>query len=376
MHDRLADSPLTLLQTDTVHDFHRNLRKLEKGSERKYSLMKALRESIPGNRLSGLECETHQELLKLSGKQRNVHGTLVPASVFTRDLTSSVPAIQTTVSSEVIPFLRPRTIAGKCGATILEVAGGDFRLPRQIGTAGAQWLPETGPITAVDSKLDSIAFQPSRIMGKTIVSSQLLKQSSVDIETFIGNDLSRAIATAVDAATLYGAGASSNQPTGIMTIGANTSGNYAYNLRSTPVTFAGSATWAKVLAFELALENALVDNDGTFAFVSSPTVRDKWAQAAKIAGYPSFLWEQGDDSPIFGRVNGRAALSSTQVQNNTVIFGRWSDCIIAQWLAIDVLSNPFVYATAAEVEITANLFVDIQFRYALSFCASSDSGAQ
>jgi hypothetical protein len=75
-------------------------------------------------------------------------------------------------------------------------------------------------------------------------------------------------------------------------------------------------------------------------------------------------------------VNGRPALSSTQVQNNTVLFGRWSDCVIAQWAAVDVLSNIFTYATTAEVEITANLFVDIQFKYALSFCASADSGAQ
>ena len=41
-----------------------------------------------------------------------------------------------------------------------------------------------------------------------------------------------------------------------------------------------------------------------------------------------------------------------------------------------MLANHYTYATAAEVEITANLFVDIEFKYALSFCASNDSGAQ
>jgi len=89
----------------------------------------------------------------------------------------------------------------------------------------------------------------------------------------------------------------------------------------------------------------------------------------------SRLWEQGDD-PVFGSVNGRPALSSTQVQNNTVLFACWSDCVIAQWAAVDVLSNKYTYATTAEVEITANLLCDVQFKYALSFCASNDSGAQ
>src|SRR5262249_34365825 len=153
---------------------------------------------------------------------RNIIGTLVPASIFTRDLTSSLPTTQTSVSGEVVPLLRPRTIAGRCGAQILEVAGGNFKLPRQTGTAGAQWVPEIGAGTAADSAFDSITFAPSRIMGKTMVSSQLLRQSSVDIESYVANDLGRAIATAVDAATLYGTG--TNQPTGIMTIGFNTSG--------------------------------------------------------------------------------------------------------------------------------------------------------
>jgi hypothetical protein len=94
-------------------------------------------------------------------------------------------------------------------------------------------------------------------------------------------------------------------------------------------------------------------------------VRDKWQQNQKVSNYPSFLWEQGDD-PVFGSVNGRPALSSTTVQNNTVLFGRWSDCVIAQWIGVDVLANHYTYATAAEVEITANLFVDIEFKNALS----------
>jgi hypothetical protein len=99
-------------------------------------------------------------------------------------------------------------------------------------------------------------------------------------------------------------------------------------------------------------------------------------ETAKLTGYPTFLWEQSTDDPVFGNVNNRPALSSTQVQNNTVLFGRWSDCVIAQWIGVEVLSNIFTYATSAEVEITANPLVDVQFKYALSFCSSDDAGNQ
>jgi HK97 family phage major capsid protein len=178
------------------------------------------------------------------------------------------------VRDQVVPFLFPRTIAGRCGATILEVAGGNFKLPRQIGSAGAQWLPETGSAAAADQQFDSFTFSPSRIMGRTLVSAQLIQQSSLDIEAFRSDDLARSIAVSVHAATLYGTG--TNQPLGILNYDANTSGQYKYNLRSAPITFGASASWQKVLSFELALETALVDNDGTFAFLTSPAVRDKW----------------------------------------------------------------------------------------------------
>jgi hypothetical protein len=366
--------PLTLLSTESVQDFYRNLNKLERGGTRKYSLLKTIRETSQGAgaHLGGLEREVHEELCKLC-PDRSMDATLVPGTVFTRDLTSTLPTIQTTVGDQAIPFLRPRTIAGRCGATIMELSGGPLKLPRQTATAGAIWLPETSPVTAADSALDAITLSPSRIMGSTIVSQQLIKQSSLDIETYVANDLARAIAVSIDAATLYGTG--TNQPLGILNYAANTAGQYVYSKRSAPVTFGAAATWQKVLSFELALENGLIENDGTFAFVTSPAVRDKWQQAQKVSTYPSFLWEQGDD-PVFGSVNGRPALSSTQVQNNTVIFGRWSDVIIGQWVGVEILSNVFSLATQAEVQITANLLVDVEFKYALSFCSSTDSGAQ
>jgi Phage capsid family len=142
------------------------------------------------------------------------------------------------------------------------------------------------------------------------------------------------------------------------------------------VTFGGPATWPNVLAFEKTLEQGLIVNDGTFGWACDPTVRDKWQQAPKVATYPSFLWENTGDDDTFGRVNGRPALSSTQLPAGQVIFGKWSEMIIATWLALDVLVDPFSLATTAEIRVRASLLADVQLRYPLAFCASADSGAQ
>ena len=106
------------------------------------------------------------------------------------------------------------------------------------------------------------------------------------------------------------------------------------------VTFDGPATWPNVLAFEKILEQGLIVNDGSFGYATDPTVRDKWQQVAKLAGYPSFLWENSGDDPTFGRVNGRRAISSTQLPAGQVIFGKWSEMLICSWVGLDILVGP------------------------------------
>jgi len=54
-------------------------------------------------------------------------------------------------------------------------------------------------------------------------------------------------------------------------------------------TFGAAATWGVILGFEKTLEDGRIENDATFAFVSSSNTRNKWQQAPKIAGYPEFL---------------------------------------------------------------------------------------
>jgi HK97 family phage major capsid protein len=236
-------------------------------------------------------------------------------------------------------------------------------------------VPEIGAGADADQNLDAFTLSPKRITGSTVISRQLILQSSPDIEAFVASDLTAAIAVAVDNAAINGTGTAS-QPTGILAVPANASGSYVYSQRSASVTFGGAATWQHVLQFEKTLEQGLVANDGSYGWAVDPTVRDKWQQTAKLSGYPSFLWENSNDDGVFGYVNGRRALSSTQMPTGGVLFGRWSDLLIASWVGVDLLIDPFSLATQAEIRIRASLLADINFKYALSFCSSTDSGAQ
>jgi hypothetical protein len=252
------DRPHTLLPTNQVSDFSRNFAQLEKHSKRPYSLRKVIRElSNKPARVTGFEAEVSQELQSLNPARQNT-GALVPIEAFgvqRRDLTiGTVPTVQTTVSpDEPIPFLRVKSVCGRCGCTMLDgLSNGNISLPRGIATAGAGWYGETGPIPGADQSLDNITLTPKLISGSTIVSNQLLRQSSPDIEAFIVRDISEAIAIAVDQTALFGAG-SATVPKGIMSHAANASGSYAYGLRSANQTFGGPSTWVAVLGSEKTL---------------------------------------------------------------------------------------------------------------------------
>ena len=306
-------------------------------------------------------------------RARNVTGVLVPIEALSpsrRDLTvSGAPTVvQTTVGDEVIPFLRAKTVCGRLGAQLIDgLVGsnlGNLKLPRATGTGGASWQPETGAAADADPSFDYISLIPKRITGSTVLSRQLILQSSPDIEAFVANDLATAIGVAVDGAALNGTGVTP-QPLGILHYPVNASGTYTYASRSANVTFGGPASWASVLAFEKVLEQGLIQNDGTFGYAVDPNVRDKWQQTAKLTGYPSFLWENLPDDVDFGRVNGRRAISSTQLPAGQVIFGKWSELLICTWLGVEISVDPYSLATQAEVRVRASLLADIGFRYAL-----------
>jgi|SRR6516165_320332 hypothetical protein len=99
MHDRLPDTldhPRTLLPTNELTDFSRNLYELEKRAKRPYSLQSVLRsmcETPP--RLGALEIEVDQELRSLN-RARNIVGKLVPLEVLSplrRDRCVGTPAL-------------------------------------------------------------------------------------------------------------------------------------------------------------------------------------------------------------------------------------------------------------------------------------------
>jgi HK97 family phage major capsid protein len=376
--DLAALKPVTLLDIKSPSDFVRNLRSLEAVNKRPYSLAKALSEAMAAEgTLGGLELEVDQELRVLTGRTTMPNGIMVPVEALygRRDLDTTTSAgggalVPTRIDETIQPFLRNQTVCGKLGATILNnLPPGNVRLPRATGTAGATWQLETASTpTTIPTFDNDVLLAPSRIEAQVLVTRQLLRQSAPDLEKFLIAEISAAIAVEVDRAALNGSGVVP-EPLGILNLPVNPAGSYLYSARSPDVAFGGAASWAKVLEFPLALENARVNDDGTLGWAMAPDVRDKWQKAEQASGFPRYLWEGG-------AVDGKRAVSTFNMPPGKVIYGRWSDVIIGTWSSLEVLLNPYTFAGSGHVMIRVSLLVSIAYRYSSAFVTSSDSASQ
>lgn len=332
-----------------------------------YSIVRAMHQIAEHGRLDGIEREASEATAKIV--KREARGFYIPQDVMKqkRALTAGTATaggftVDTQhMAGDMIELLRNKALVSRLGARTLSGLVGNIAIPRVTGGATAYWLPETGTVSASDQAFGQLGLVPHRLVGDTAYAKELLIQSSIDVESFVRDDLMRVLALEKDRAAINGLGAN-GEPLGIL----NTTGIGT-------VTFGAAATWAKVISFETAVANANADV-GQMAYLTTPNTRGVWKAAPKVTNQAFFLWEKGDAE--FGEVNGYRAAATKQVPSEKVIFGNWNDLIIAEWAGVDVVVDPYSLKKAGQVEITLTLWADIGVRHPGSFTVSTDAGNQ
>jgi HK97 family phage major capsid protein len=344
---------------------------------RRYSLVRALRAAMNGDwRGAEFEREASQAVAQRLG--RDPQSFFIPydwMAASGRDLVVGTPTaggnlVATDLMSQsFIELLRNKMIVRAAGATVLAGLVGDVAIPRQTGGATAYWVAESGAPTESQQTVDQVALTPKTVGAFTDISRKLLKQSSIDVEMFVRNDLATVLALAIDLAALHGSGAS-NQPTGI----ASTSG-----IGSVVGGTNGLApAWSHIvdLESEVAIDNADV---GALAYITNPKVRGVLKQTEKASGTAQFVWERGSQP-----LNGYPAFVTNQVASNldkgtsvgvcsAIFYGNWADLLIGMWGGLDVLVDPYTGGTAGTVRVIELQDVDIAVRHAQSFAAMLDA---
>jgi HK97 family phage major capsid protein len=310
--------------------------------------------------------------------KREPTGAFIPYEVLRRDLTVGTDTaggylVSTDLlATNFIEMLRNRMMVQQLGAMTLGGLVGDVAIPKQTGGATAYWVAESGAPTESDQTVGQLALAPKTCGAFTDISRKLLKQSSIDIEGFVRLDLSTVLALALDAAAIAGTGAD-NQPTGIL----NTTGIGDVACGDPD---GAAPVWADIVGLEteVAVDNADI---GALAYLTNAKARGKLKVTEKATNTGQFVWENGTDG--FGLLNGYRAAASNQVPSNltkgagtalsAIIFGNFSDLILALWGTVDILVDPYTGSTTGTVRVVALQDADIGVRHAESFAAAQDA---
>lgn len=357
----------------------------EKSGLDKFSIARGIQCLMDNKPLDGVEREMNEEgQREMSQCSEGYRGNFVVPSVALahgrrRDMTgtggSGGNQGGTTIATDLgsfIDLLYSRMVLRGLGAQFLTGLTGNFDLPKMVTGSSATHKAENTAADESSPTTGKISFAPKRLPTYIEVSKQLLRQSSVSIESILRNDLATALALGMEDGAINGTG-SSNQPTGVLAttgIGSVAGG-----------TNGASPDWNDIVDLETAVSTANADI-GNLAYLTNPKVRGQLKK--------SFVDTSSNAERVWNSMSGNTPLNgykgevTTQIPDNltkgtatgvasAILFGNWADLVVAQWGGIDINVNPYVKDIEGLVRITADVYYDSAVRRAQSFSAMKDA---
>ena len=324
--------------------------------EQRASLLSVIRAGTEGRSLSGADAELHAELERRHGAPKH-GGILVPLRAFERrenNTTNGAGLVGTDHrADQFIGPLRASLLVKALGVRTLSDLRGDVSIPKHGAGLSAGWVEEGEALTESTMGFSGVTLTPHHVGGISEMSRQLIQQSAPAIEDLVRDDLSFAIAAAVDAAIVSGSG-DDGEPLGILErLGVQTA--------DIP------ATWNAILDVEQQLRGVNVSPSGWYTTTEVLTALRKVLKAPTagsdyIAGPASI-----GDLP---------AASSNAAPADTAILGDWSQVLIGQWGAVELLVNPYAEGPYRRGGVLVRAFstIDVQCRHEQAFVVCTEGG--
>ncbi len=342
--------------------------------ERQFSFIRAIRASATGDwREAGYEREVSDEIARQSG--RTPKGFFAPASAWgQRNLIAGTDAdggyLKGTdhLGSEFIEALRGRLVTAGLGARIMSGLKGDISIPKLSAGVSAAFVGEGSAVAEVNQTFAAVTLAPKTLGAFTDISRKLMAQSDPSAEAVVRDDLLNAVAAKLEDVTIEGGG--SNEPTGIT----QTSGIGSVAIG----TNGGAPTWASAvnLVKEVEIDNAALTNN--LAYLTNPKVKAKLSSTAKGSGDSVMImeapWDRlyGYPLGITTHVPSDLTKGSTSGTCSAIIFGDFSQLMLAFWSSPDVLVDPYTGGSAGNTRVIVLQDVDVAVRHAQSFSACLD----
>lgn len=325
---------------------------------RSYSVLRAIQALVSGTwEKAGFERECHQSLEKRIGTAKN-GGFYVPYEVQKRDLTVGTAnaggylVATDNLAGSFIDLLRARAKTVQLGANFMPGLQGNVTIPKLTGAATGYWLATEGTaITESQQTIGQLALSPKTLGAYTELSRLLMLQSNPAADNLVMSDFAKVMALAIDLAVINGSGAA-GQPLGII----GTAGIGA--VTGTSLNLAG------IVEFETDVATANADV-ATLAYLTTPAVRGLLKSRDKTGTtVGNYVW---GGTTMDNMLNGYRAEVSTQVPAANMLFGDFSQVVIAEWGTLEIALNPYAAFTSGVTGIRAFQTCDVGIRQATAF---------
>lgn len=243
---------------------------------------------------------------------------------------------------DILEPLRANMVMSQAGATYLTGLVGNISIPAYTGSNVA-WAGEVAAAANGAGDWSEIKLQPHRLTAYVDVSKEFLLQDSNDAEAMLRRDIIAAIGNKLEA-TILGADAGTDEkPAGLFD---------GVTAMTTAVKF------GDIVDAEAELDAANVS--GAYTYILSPKAKAALRTLSKDAGSGRFVLEDGE-------IEGSKALVSSNVVAKGMVVGDFTDYVIAQWGAIDLVVDNYTKATEGKVRLVVNAYFDAKPRRATSF---------
>lgn len=322
---------------------------------RRYSFLNVVR-ALSGERVDiGFERECSEAVAKKIG--RSARGFFVPydVQIAQRDLqiagagTGSNLVATSLMAGSFITALRNKLALPELGVQVMSGLVGDIAIPKG-GTATGYWIDETTAPTESTPVMSQVTGSPKACGTYIDISRKLLKQSSIDVEAFVRNEIAYALANKIEQAAFNGGG--TNEPTGLL-----------QGPISTDVTVtAGTPTYAEMCNMIATVTGKNADFSN-LKFAVTNEVFWKLAATATSTNGPLFIADYNTN-----RILGRPAVVSENVTANYGFVADWSQMVLAMWgNGLDINVDTSSGSTTGLVRVVGFMDVDILVKQADAF---------
>lgn len=243
---------------------------------------------------------------------------------------------------DILEPLRANMVMSQAGATYLTGLVGNISIPAYSGSNVA-WAGETAAAANGAGDWSEIKLQPHRLTAYVDVSKEFLLQDSNDAEAMLRRDIIAAIGNKLEATILGSEAGTDEKPAGLFD---------GVTAMTTAVKF------ADIVDAEAELDAANVS--GAYTYILSPKAKAALRTLSKDAGSGRFVLEDGE-------IEGSKALVSSNVVAKGLVVGDFTDYVIAQWGAIDLVVDNYTKATEGKVRLVVNAYFDAKPRRSTSF---------